>query len=99
MTCARNNRGNKPAKSASLLSIAQRGGHVMINYPQDKDNDLFSDTVITDMEADSADSDDNVIYTLNPGINRKMNLYRYLALHKIEQRKERLRLRKLLEDY
>ena len=71
----------------------------MFNYPQDKDNDLFSDTIITDMEADSADSDDNVTSSLNPGNNRKMNLYRYLALHKIEQRKERLRLRKLLEDY
>jgi len=71
----------------------------MINYPQDKDNDLFSDTIITDMEADSADSDDNVTTSLNPANNRKMNLYRYLALHKIEQRKERLRLRKLLEDF
>jgi len=71
----------------------------MINYPQDKDNDLFSDIIITDIEADTADSDDIVTSSLSPGNNRKMNLYRYLALHKIEQRKERLRLRKLLEYY
>ena len=71
----------------------------MINYPQDKDRDLFSDTIITDMEADAVDSDDNHSINPNPSNSRKMNLYRYLALHKIEQRKERLRLRKLLEYY
>ena len=72
----------------------------MINYPdQDKDTDLFSDTIITDMEADASETDDNVSVNVNLGNNRKMNLYRYLALHKIEKRKERLRLRKLLEYY
>ena len=72
----------------------------MINYPgQERDNDLFSDTIITDVEADSNDADDNVSIDLNLGNNRKITLYHYLALHKIEQRKERLRLRKLLEDY
>jgi|GEM_PF-5002330 len=72
----------------------------MIYYPdQDKDTDLFSDTIITDLEVDASENDDNASFNVNPGNQRKINLYRYLALHKIEERKERLRLRKLLEYY
>jgi hypothetical protein len=74
----------------------------MINYPdQNKDNDLFSDIIITDIDSESTESYETS--SIDPGLNlsdnRKSKFYRYLALYKVEQRKEKMRLRKLLEFY
>ena len=72
----------------------------MIIYPENNaNNDLFSDTIITDAELDSGDNDEMTTIDVSIGNNRKIALHRYLARHKIEQRQERLRLRELLEEF
>ena len=70
----------------------------MITYT-DQDNDLFSDTIITDIDYDMGDADELATIDISIGNRRKSALQHYLLRHKIEQRQERLRLRSLLEDF
>jgi len=70
----------------------------MIDYA-DQDKDLFSDTIVTDVNLDSFDSDEMTTIDIGLGNSRKMSLQHYLTRHKIEQRLERLRLRSLLSEF
>jgi len=72
----------------------------MIDYPgKDADKDLFSDTIITDIDSEPVDTEEMTTFDISIGNSRKITLQRYLARHKIEQRQERMRLRELLEEF
>jgi hypothetical protein len=70
----------------------------MITY-NEQDNDLFSDTIITDTDYELSDGDELSTIDMSIGNTRKIAIHHYLVRHKIEERLERLRLRRLLEEF
>lgn len=69
----------------------------------DYDTDEFGNEIFADGETSDfpVDLDLDAIPTIDIGLgnSRKITLQNHMARLKIEQRQERLRLRKLLEDY
>jgi hypothetical protein len=73
----------------------------IIEYEIDTDDsgdEIFADSEISFYTAD-LESDDISTIDIGLGNRRKITLQNHIARLKIEQRQERLRLRKLLEDY
>jgi len=73
----------------------------IIEYEIDTDDsgdEIFADSEISFYTAD-LESDDISTIDIGLGNRRKITLQNHIARLKIEQRQERLRLRKLLEEY
>lgn len=65
---------------------------------EDFGDEIFADGESSDIPVDFG-SDDISTIDISLGNSRKITLHNHMARFKIEQRQERLRLRKLLEEY
>lgn len=66
------------------------------------ESEEYDDEILADGDLGKFDIEDlSDISTVDMGLgnSRKINLHNFIARHKVERIQERLRLRKLLEDY